>query len=142
MAPKGKAPPVGKAPTRLQPSVPKTAPPKRSEPLYPLLGVKRVAFKKAAQALSNYLSEHYGAEVTISCFSRALVEIRGRADLKGKIFLEDEGVALHKAYEAAKVEMIEEQQQFRQSYALVPVQTQALPDTADDIFSGPADCGH
>lgn len=141
MAPKGKAPPAGKAPTR-QTSAPKTAPPKRTEPLYPLLGVKRVAFKKAAQALSNYLLETYGTEVTISYFTRALVEIRGRQDLKGKIFLEDTGVALHKAYEAAKVEMIEEQQMFRQSYALMPVQTQALPDTADDIFSGPADGGH
>lgn len=127
---KAKNPPPKTAVTRTQQRVLPI-----SAPLYPLLGVKRVAFKQAAALLSQDLISKYGEEVTITKFEHILLEIRGRSDLRDKIYLEEYTLNLHKNYILAKAEMIEEQNMFAQSFHVIPRTAQLAVDNLDDLFS-------
>lgn len=107
----------------------------RQEILFPLVGRKRVAFIKAANELDSALKGTYGSEMTISKFERILIEVRGRSDLKDKLFLEDSMMKLHHAYAKAKAESMDELVAFRQSFSPSPVVTLPEITSVDDLFS-------
>jgi hypothetical protein len=105
----------------------------KPEPLYPLIGTKRVAFLKVARALSEVLHLTYGDEMSITKFGRILVELRGQNSLRGLVFLEQKTLDMFLAYEKSKQEMIEEQNLFRSSYSTPSVRV-PIPDKISNIF--------
>lgn len=72
--------------------------------------------------------------MTISKFEKILVEIRGRADLRDKLYLEDEAIKLHQAYNAAKAASLDELVTFRQTYSTTPVTVAPDVTSVDDLF--------
>lgn len=107
----------------------------RQEFLFPLVGKKRVAFIKAAKELDDALKGTYGSEMTISKFERILNEVRGRSDLKDKLFLEDSMMLLHHAFAKAKAESMDELVAFRQAFSPSPVISLPEITSVDDLFS-------
>lgn len=107
----------------------------RQEILFPLVGKKRVAFIKVAQELDDFLKKTYGSEMTISKFEKILIEIRGRSELRDKLFLEDSALKLHSRYISAKAESMDELASFRQSFSPTPVTIVPDVTSVDDLFS-------
>jgi hypothetical protein len=106
---------------------------KKPEPLYPLLGKKRVNFIQVARALSEDLHLTYGDEMSITKFSRILVELQGQKALQDMVYLEQSLLDKFLAYQKAKQEMIEEQNLFRSSYSTPSVGV-VIPDKVSTIF--------
>jgi hypothetical protein len=115
-------------------SGPKPIQAKMPVPLYHLIGKEKVAFVELASQLSGILRLTYGDEVTITKFGRILLELRGRNDLKGMVYLEQKTLTLFHAYEKQKQKMIEEQNLFKTSISTPPVQTFIAPKV-DEIFN-------
>lgn len=120
------------------------APPKKAnlprrgvnqESLIPEIGIKRVAFIRAARALDNALKEAYGDSMTITKFEKILNEVRGRQDLKDRVYLTDELLRLHHAYNHANGERQEELVAFRQTLQLTPVASTVSVQRVDDLFA-------
>lgn len=139
MPPKKAAAPKKAAGPPVRPVQPGTVPAStsrsRQEILFPLVGKKRVAFIKAARELDDALKGTYGSDMTISKFERILNEVRGRSDLKDKLFLEDSMMLLHHAYAKAKAESMDELVAFRQSFSPSPVISLPEITSVDDLFS-------
>jgi len=127
--PRGKTPQPKKV---VQPKRPVAKP----EPLYPLIGINRVNFRKAASALSDYLTTTYGPEVSITKYEKILIEIKDRRDLQGRVHIQDHGLDLLRDYNIHKALMIEEQNAFRRSFALTPVQTITVATSVAELFGG------
>lgn len=127
--------PAGKKPATPQGArVAKKQPPKRPEPLYPLMGKQRVVFRDYARNLSEYLANIYGPEMSINRFDKTLAELRGRSDLRDKLFLEEKAITGLKEYHEKKRLMIEEQNMFRQSFSLNPTTTNVAVSSVDEVF--------
>jgi len=107
---------------------------KKPEPLFHLIGRKRVAFIEAARALSEDLHLVYGDEMSITKFGRILVELRGQNDLQGMVYLEQKLLDMFLLYEKTKEEMIEEQNLFKTSYSTPSIQM-TFPEKVEDIFN-------
>lgn len=111
------------------------APRPRQEPLYPLVGKKKVEFNLLASSLDHELKRLYGQEMTISKFEKILIEVRGRADLKDKLYLTDEILKSHKDFVAARTAYQLEAADFRATYATTPVTVVPDVSSVDDLFS-------
>jgi hypothetical protein len=117
-----------------KPRVDKPIQVKKPEPLYPLIGTKRVAFIKQARVLSEVLRLTYGDEMTITKFGRILVELQGQKALQGMVYLEQETLEKFHAYQKCKLEMIEEQSSFKSSFSTPSLGT-VFPDKVETIFN-------
>jgi hypothetical protein len=128
---------MGKAkkpiPTAKQPPGVKPAQAKKPEPLFHLIGTKRVAFIKAARVLSEDLRLTYGDEITITKFGRILLELRGQKSLQDMVYLEQKLLDEYHDYIVCKNDMIEEQNLFKSSFS-TPSIRMAIPDKVVDIF--------
>lgn len=111
----------------------KTTQVKKPEPLYHLLGKERVKFIASARALSEVLHRTYGDEMSITKFSRILVELQGQTALSHLIDLDEKILALFSAYVDSKHKMIEEQKLFKSSYSTPPLEV-AVPLTKQQLF--------
>jgi len=129
----------GKNPSKVQKGpVNQTPPPvKKPEPLFHLMGKKRVTFVGVARELSEVLLDTYGEEMSISKFERILLELKGQETLKDKIYILDSLLSLHTKYLVAKKDMIEEQNLFKSSFSTKPVETVAATNVAE-LFASSA----
>jgi hypothetical protein len=107
---------------------------KKPEPLFHLIGTKRVAFVKAARVLSEDLRLTYGDEMTITKFGRILLELRGQKNLQDMVYLEQKLLNMYHFYTKCKNDMIEEQNLFKSSFSTPSIQTE-IPDKVINIFN-------
>jgi hypothetical protein len=106
---------------------------KKPEPLYHLIGKKRVAFLEVARVLAGDLHLTYGDEMSINKFGRILMELKGQTGLKELVYLEQKTLELFHKYEQMKQEMIEEQNAFRTSFSTSSLMAD-IPQKVIDIF--------
>jgi hypothetical protein len=106
---------------------------KKPEPLFHLIGRKRVTFIKVARALAEDLRLVYGDEMTITKFGRLLVELQGQKSLQDLVYLEQSLLDSFHLYTKCKGEMIEEQNSFKSSYS-TPSFRMDVPVKVDNIF--------
>lgn len=101
------------------------------------MGLAKVAFKRCADNFACGLKSVYGDNFTIALFERALRELAGRADLGEVVFLPPDILQKHSEYVCRKAAMIEEQNKFRQSFSLQPVEIQVVATSTDELFALP-----
>jgi hypothetical protein len=107
---------------------------RKPEPLYHLIGKKRVEFIKLARQFAEDLHHLYGDEMTITKFGRILVELRGQIALSAVVHLDQSLLDQYHAYAIAKREMIEEQNSFKSSYS-TPLIEPDIPLSMEGLFN-------
>jgi hypothetical protein len=136
--PTGPIVPVGKekkpSPMAFKPQGVKPVQVKKPEPLFHLVGTKRVAFIRAARVLSEDLRLTYGDEMSITKFGRILLELRGQKNLQDMVYLEQKLLDSYHFYMKCKNDMIEEQNLFKSSFSTPSIKTE-IPDKVINIFN-------
>lgn len=129
-APKKAPPPPAQTPRRTN------NPPRvqSQELLFPEIGLEKYHFIQAARAFDNALKAEYGDQMTITRFEKILLEIQGRSELRPRLRLTDEMMALRHAYVEANRRRMEEALAFRQSLSLTPVVANLDATRVDDLF--------
>jgi len=71
--------------------------------------------------------------MSISKFEKALTELKGRSELRGRVYLESTLLSKHVDYVSAKKEMMDEQNLFRSTSITAPLSVE-VPLTTEDLF--------